>query len=246
MQLAQERSRDDSGFAMAGLLVAMAVMAILMSALLPVWRTLSIRESEEELVWRGRQYDRAIQLYRKKTAAPGAPNVDALIRGRFLRQKYSDPITDGDFEYVGVNPAAGNAPGVQQPKIGFGQLIGGVRSKSKARSMRALGRTHDLQRMAVHLRPLETCRAADPSRHEPRCVSCAASGAAALRISDGVWIIEYRLLIRQPAHHASLKAPLYMRTASTIASWTSGRRRARPSLGSSGLFGCTRFVSSTT
>ena len=142
MQLAQETSHDDGGFAMAGLLVAMAVMAILMSALLPVWRTLSIREKEEELVWRGRQYDRAIQLYRKKTAAPGAPNLEALIRGRFLRQKYEDPITDGEFEYVGVNPVAGNAPRVQQPKIGFGQLIGGVRSKSKARSMRALdGRT---------------------------------------------------------------------------------------------------------
>jgi type II secretory pathway pseudopilin PulG len=127
---------------MAGLLVAKAVMAILMSALLPVWRTLSIREKEEELVWRGRQYDRAIQLYRKKTAAPGAPNVDALIRGRFLRQKYEDPITDGEFEYVGVNPVAGTSPRVQQPKIGFGQWIGGVRRKSKARSIRALdGRT---------------------------------------------------------------------------------------------------------
>jgi type II secretory pathway pseudopilin PulG len=138
MQLAQEKSRGERGFAMAALLVAMAVMAVVMSALLPVWRTLSIREKEEELVWRGRQYDRAVQLYRKKTAAPGAPNVDALVRGRFLRQKYLDPITNGEFEYVGVNPVAGNAPGLPQPKIGFGQLIGGVHSKSKARSMREL------------------------------------------------------------------------------------------------------------
>jgi type II secretory pathway pseudopilin PulG len=142
MQLAQETSRRERGFAMAALLVAMAVMAIVMSALLPVWRTLSIREKEEELVWRGRQYDRAVQLYRKKTAAPGAPNVDALVRGRFLRQKYLDPITNGEFEYVGVNPGVANAPGVEQPKLGFGQLIGGVRSKSKSRSMRELdGRT---------------------------------------------------------------------------------------------------------
>ena len=127
---------------MAALLVAIAVMAVVMSALLPVWRTLSVREKEEELVWRGQQYDRAIQLYRKKTSAPGAPSVDILVSGRFLRRKYLDPITNGEFELVGVS-AAGNAPGaqqagVQQPKIGFGQLIGGVRSKSKARSFREL------------------------------------------------------------------------------------------------------------
>lgn len=122
---------------MAALLVAIAVMAVVMSALLPVWRTLSVREKEEELVWRGQQYDRAIQLYRKKTSAPGAPSVDILISGRFLRQKYRDPITNGEFALVGAS-AAGNAPGVQQPKIGFGQLIGGVRSKSKARSFREL------------------------------------------------------------------------------------------------------------
>jgi type II secretory pathway pseudopilin PulG len=138
MQLAQETSRGERGFAMAALLVAMAVMAVVMSALLPVWRTLSIREKEEELIFRGRQYDRAVQLYRKKTSAPGAPSLDVLVSGHFLRHKYLDPITNGEFELVGVNPATGNAPGAQQPKIGFGQLIGGVRSKSKARSFREL------------------------------------------------------------------------------------------------------------
>src|SRR4029077_1402182 len=60
-------------------------------------------------------------------------------------------ITDGDFDFVGVN-AGPNAPGVQapnmpgarpqnsagvqQPPRGFGQLIGTVRSKSKAHSFR--------------------------------------------------------------------------------------------------------------
>jgi type II secretory pathway pseudopilin PulG len=142
MQLAQGTSRAEQGFAMAALLVAMAVMAVVMSALLPMWRTLSIREKEEELIWRGRQYDRAVQLYRQKTSAPGAPSIDVLVKGRFLRQKYLDPITRGEFELIGVNPGVANAPGVQQPKIGFGQLIGGVRSKSKARSIRELnGRT---------------------------------------------------------------------------------------------------------
>jgi type II secretory pathway pseudopilin PulG len=160
MQRAQETRASESGFAMAALLVAMAVMAVVMSVLLPVWHTLSVREKEEELMWRGQQYDRAIQLFRKKNAAPGPPNVDALIRGRFLRKKFKDPITNDDFEFVGVNagqptmtggPSAPGAPGAQrgpgasgmqqqrppsQPPRGFGQLIGSVRSKSKKHSFR--------------------------------------------------------------------------------------------------------------
>lgn len=137
MQLAQERRSAEAGFAMAGLLVAIAVMSLMLSVAMPTWRTLVQREKEEELIWRGQQYDRALQLYRKKNAAPGAPSIDALVQGRFLRKKYKDPITNSDFEVIGLSPA-GNAPGVQQPRQGFGQLIGGVRSKSKEKSLRIL------------------------------------------------------------------------------------------------------------
>ena len=141
MQLAQATRSRERGFAMAGLLVAIALVSLALSVAMPTWRTMVQREKEEELIWRGQQYDRAIQLYRKKNAAPGAPSVDKLVEGRFLRKKYKDPITNGDFEVVGVSQA-GSAPGVQQPQRGFGQLVGGVRSKSKARSLRVLnGRT---------------------------------------------------------------------------------------------------------
>ncbi len=158
---------------MAGLLVAMALMSLMLSVAMPTWRTLIQREKEEELIWRGQQYDRAIQLYRKKNAAPGAPSAEKLVEGRFLRKKYKDPITGSDFEFVGVSappsapgvqqpggvqqqrpggveqpgvaqqPGGAQRPGVQQPGRGYGELIGGVRSKSKARSLRVLnGRRH--------------------------------------------------------------------------------------------------------
>ena len=141
MQLAQGTRSTERGFAMAGLLVSIALLSLALSVAMPAWKTMAQREKEEELIWRGQQYDRAIQLYRKKNAAPGAPSVDKLVEGRFLRKKYKDPITNGDFELIGVSQA-GNAPGVQQPQRGFGQLVGGVRSKSKAKSLRVFnGRT---------------------------------------------------------------------------------------------------------
>ena len=44
-----ERSRhsNNKGYAMAALLVGMSVMAVLMSALLPVWSHMATREKEE-------------------------------------------------------------------------------------------------------------------------------------------------------------------------------------------------------
>jgi type II secretory pathway pseudopilin PulG len=151
--------RCDAGYAMAALLVAMALMAIFMSVALPAWRHATQREREAELVWRGEQYDRAIQLFRRKYAAPGPPNLDILLEQKFLRKKYKDPITGGDFELKPVGQAAVSpTPGVigrggqqgqrreprrqarqpgQQPRA-QGQLIGGVRSKSTEKSIRVL------------------------------------------------------------------------------------------------------------
>jgi type II secretory pathway pseudopilin PulG len=163
-----QQIQGESGYAMAALLVAMAFMALFMSIAMPVWKQAAQREKEEELVWRGRQYDRAIQLFRRKTSAPGAPNLDMLVNQRYLRRKYKDPITDKEFALkpvalAGVNmppgvpqppgmsqqpgssqsPGPSQSPGSQQVPGGNGQLIGGVRSTSKAKSIRVLnGRDH--------------------------------------------------------------------------------------------------------
>lgn len=90
---------------MAALLVSLAVMSVLMSELLPVWRQQSQREKEAELAFRGEQYARAIYLYQTKfQSAP--PSIDVLVQQKFLRKKYKDPMTkDGEFQllYVGSN-----------------------------------------------------------------------------------------------------------------------------------------------
>ena len=106
------------GYAVAALLVALAVMAVMMSVALPVWRHEAQRQKEDELIWRGTQYVRAIRLYQMKTGTL-PPSVDALVQGRFIRKKYKDPITNDDFDLLG--PAAstpGLAPGRGQSTPG--------------------------------------------------------------------------------------------------------------------------------
>jgi type II secretory pathway pseudopilin PulG len=93
------------GYAMAGLLVAMSIMAVLMGALLPHWTTLATREKEQELVFRGNQYARAIGLFQRKFANTAPPSIDVLVEQRFLRKKYKDPITNDDFQPIYANQA---------------------------------------------------------------------------------------------------------------------------------------------
>lgn len=165
---------------MAALLVALSVMAILMGAAMPVWSQMVRREKEAELIWRGEQYVRAIALFQRKYANTFPPNVDVLVEQRFLRKKYKDPITGGDFQIIpagaaggvgatpgrvaGLPPASGGAGGGAQPSAGPGPLppslpagiapmgIQGVVSKSTESSIRLYnGRTKYNEWFFIHL-----------------------------------------------------------------------------------------------
>jgi type II secretory pathway pseudopilin PulG len=115
----------ERGYAMAALLVSLAVMSVLMSAALPAWRHQAKREKEAELVFRGEQYVRAIRLWEMKMG-PGTrpPSFDILVQQKFLRKKYKDPMTeDGEFQplFAGVNmpqQPGGPQPGGPQPGRG--------------------------------------------------------------------------------------------------------------------------------
>jgi type II secretory pathway pseudopilin PulG len=120
----QAERRGERGYAMAALLIALAIMAILLTVAMPVWRHEAQREKEAELVFRGEQYARAIALYKFKNAqVPNIlpPSIDVLVTGRFLRKKYKDPMTkDGEFELVSMATQA--QPGIpqSQPQRGGG------------------------------------------------------------------------------------------------------------------------------
>jgi type II secretory pathway pseudopilin PulG len=120
----QEHSiRSDRGYAMAALLVGLSVMAVLMSMALPAWSHMARREKEEELIWRGQQYARAVGLFMRKFANTYPPTLDVLVEQRFLRKKYKDPITDSDFQII---PAGGQSmPGMTGPGASTpGQIVG--------------------------------------------------------------------------------------------------------------------------
>lgn len=138
------------------LLVVMAIMAVGMSALLPTWRQQAIREQEEELIFRGNQYARALVLYSRKNNNLLPTDIEVLHTGKYLRKKYKDPITGEDFGLMPAGQPVGAAgrgaagtggagrTGGSAPQTGRGaptgtQILGsiqGVYSKSTNTSIR--------------------------------------------------------------------------------------------------------------
>jgi len=118
------------GYAMAALIVAMGIMALMMTVVMPVWKQAARREKEEELVFRGLQYVHAIGLYQRKFANAYPPNLDLLVEQKFLRKKFKDPVTNDDFVILPPGAALPGAPvpggqrGGTQPAGGIG--TGGI------------------------------------------------------------------------------------------------------------------------
>ena len=107
----------DSGYAMAALLISLVVMGLMMSVALPVWSQAAKREREAELVFRGEQYARAIELYQRRFVGAYPADFDSLVEQRFLRRRYEDPMMDdGQFQTIyqaqaaGIGGAAATAP----------------------------------------------------------------------------------------------------------------------------------------
>jgi type II secretory pathway pseudopilin PulG len=154
-------AESDAGYAMAALLVGLAVMSVMVSLALPVWRTMIKREKEEELVFRGRQYVRAVELFQRKNPGAYPPTIDFLVEQRYLRRKYKDPMTEaGEFRvlYQGMfatdAPRAGEAPGRGAAPTGRGDsgptqgrsLGGSIGIGAGGSSLRdALGRSGSVQ-----------------------------------------------------------------------------------------------------
>jgi type II secretory pathway pseudopilin PulG len=98
--------RSVRGFAYIALLVAIIIIGISLGAAGKYWSHVLLRDKEEELLYRGDQYRRAIERY--VAAVPGSQvypqSIDDLLKDdrtatgkRHLRQKYKDPISGEDF-----------------------------------------------------------------------------------------------------------------------------------------------------
>ena len=92
------RAKQEGGFILLAVLFLIALVLIMLAVAAPKMARSIQREKEIELVHRGEQYKRAIKLYYKKFGSYPT-SIDQLVETnniRFLRKRYTDPITGKD------------------------------------------------------------------------------------------------------------------------------------------------------
>jgi hypothetical protein len=98
--------RPDAGFSLAAVIFYLTAASIFIAAVVPSYQMQAKREMEEELIFRGEEYTRAIQKYQRRFAVYPS-SVDQLVSTnslRFLRRAYKDPTTGKEFRLITINP----------------------------------------------------------------------------------------------------------------------------------------------
>lgn len=110
--------RNARGFTYIGVLFIVAFMGLLLSAAGHAWHTQAMREREEELLFVGDQYRKAIARYHAAGGGRYPRELADLLKDprrletqRYLRKLYPDPVT-GKFEWGLVKSADGGIAGV--------------------------------------------------------------------------------------------------------------------------------------
>jgi type II secretory pathway pseudopilin PulG len=149
--------RKQAGYTLLMVVFMVATVLIAAAASAPNVLTQGRREKEEEMVWRGQQYARAIGLYYRKFGKYPT-KVDDLVKAtngvRFLRQAYTDPMNKDDgawrFIYVGPN----------------GQLIGSLRQTSLLQTALSTPGLNGALSLGGGLQPLSPRHGSDGATNE--------------------------------------------------------------------------------
>jgi type II secretory pathway pseudopilin PulG len=181
----------EEGYTLLVLLVSVAISMVLMAVAAPTWEYLMKDSNEQELIFRGQQIAEAIQRYQKKNANALPPSLEVLVKGKFLRREFKDPMTrDGKWRFVRPGEGIGAPPPVgvpgqpttpsttrpprpgaspSPPTIGGGiGLIQGVASTSNEKSLRVVnGRTKYNEWVFMPGQPIVIGRAPGPAPVQP-------------------------------------------------------------------------------
>ena len=131
------KKSQQAGYVLLVLMMFSALMLISLSAILPRVYLEGKREREEELIFRGREYVRAIGLFHRQFAR-FPTKVDELIRTdrkRFLRQAYPDPMTpDGKWRFIYADASGQVIKPESETESGSGRRTSGFSSPLGSRS----------------------------------------------------------------------------------------------------------------
>jgi type II secretory pathway pseudopilin PulG len=118
------RHPHQEGYSLLILMAGITIMLIGMGVAAPTWQHVMQDDREQELLYRGGAIADGIVRYQKKNGGAMPVSLDVLVKGRFLRRAYKDPMTkDGQWRFIrqgeGIAP-----PGTTRPGTSAGSTTG--------------------------------------------------------------------------------------------------------------------------
>jgi type II secretory pathway pseudopilin PulG len=119
---------SEAGFSLVAAAAGITIMMVMMGVAVPAWRYVMQNAREEELIFRGGQIADAIQRYQAKHGNTPPVSLEVLVKGKFLRKAYKDPMTEkGQWRFIRPGEVL-----VQPPPGAGGRRRGGMPGQTPA------------------------------------------------------------------------------------------------------------------
>ncbi len=104
------------GYVLLGVMIGVALLAVGLSAAVPLWSRVLQREREAELVFRGEAVVRAIERFQEERPGVFPESLEELVDGRYLRSVWLDPMTGRPFRLLRVGDEPSSPPAAGEPE----------------------------------------------------------------------------------------------------------------------------------
>ncbi len=85
------------------------ILTLSLAVAIPVWQTVLKRALEKETIFRGTRIVKGIQMYMLKHPGTFPRDLDVLVKEKFIRRHWKDPLSKDGYWYLVMKPGVPNA-----------------------------------------------------------------------------------------------------------------------------------------
>ncbi len=84
------------------------LLVLSLAVAVPIWTTIIKRETEKETIFRATRIVKGIELYLRKHPGALPKNLNVLVKEKFIRRHWKDPLSKGGHWYLIMQPQVSN------------------------------------------------------------------------------------------------------------------------------------------
>lgn len=98
----------NKGFTYLTVVFMVFILTLSLAVVIPVWQTVIRRAMEKETIFRGSRIVKGIQMYMLKHPGTFPKNLDILVKEKFIRKHWKDPLSKDGYWYLVMTPGGPN------------------------------------------------------------------------------------------------------------------------------------------